>query len=212
MAFKVDRYAALRPFLYHVTARQNLGRLRRTQRMDTASAILRAARRQDLLRARRPDPVTIVLDGEPIVLKDQRPLLSSNVALTKGWQFADFVEYLNDHVYFWPGDALSLLDAGKRLLAHYAPGSPLVLRVPLLALTAANPDLPPLFSPYNSGAPRMQGGRPVKRGPDLFRSAERARGRPHEVIEVAFHGSVVLPADTSVHREPETWRPLAAAT
>lgn len=211
MAFTLAQYAALRPFLYHVTARENLTRLRRSQRLETASAILRAAGRKDLLRVRRPSPVTITLGGESVVLKDQRPLVEANLTFTTNWQFDDFVEYLNDHVYFWPGDALSMVGPGGRLLAHYAPESPLVLRVLFSALVAANSDVPPLFSPYNSGAPRMQRGKGVKRGPDLFRSAEQSRRRPHEVVEVAFRAGVVLPSETTVAGEPERWVPLGTS-
>jgi len=106
---------------------------------------------------------------------------------------------------------MTLVRPGGRLLAHYAPESPLVLRVPFAALVAANSGLPPLFSPYNSGAPRMQRGKGVKRGPDLFRLAERFRRQRHEVVEVAFRGSVVLPSDTGVAGEQERWVPLGAS-
>jgi len=149
--------------------------------------------------------------GDSIVLKDQHPLVAANVTLVSGWEFADFVEYLNDHTYFWPGDTIGMIGPGGRLLAHYAPESPLVLRVPFAALVAENSDLPPLFSAYNSGAPRMQRGKGVKRGPDLFRPAERFRRRPYEVVEVAFRGSVVLPSDTAVAGEQERWVPLEAS-
>ena len=211
MAFTLDQYASLRPFLYHVTARQNLARLRGTRRLESASAILRAAGREDLLRTRRPDPITITVGGDDFVLKDQRPLVAANLALNAGWQLDDFVEYLNDHVYFWPGDAIGMVGPGGRLLAHYAPESPLVLRVPFRALLAANSDVPPLFSPYNSGAPRMQRGSPVKRGPHLLRPAHQARRRPHEVVEVAFRGGLVLPSETSLLGDQETWVSLAPA-
>jgi len=211
MAFTLAQYAALRPFLYHVTARENLARLQRTRRIEAASAILRVAGREDLLRARRPEPLRVTVAGDSIVLKDQHPLVAANVTLVSGWDFADFVEYLNDHVYFWPGDAIGMVGPGGRLLAHYAPESPLVLRVPFAALVAANSDLPPLFSPYNSGAPRMQRGKGVQRGPDLFRPAERFQRRPHEVVEVAFRGSVVLPSDTAVAGEQDRWVSLGAS-
>ncbi len=210
MAFTLDQYATLRPFLYHVTARENLERLRHTHRMETANAILRGAGREDLLRARRPGSVTITLGGDSVVLKDQRPLVAANLTFTAGWQLGDFVEYLNDHVYFWTRDVLSLVGPGGRLLAHYARESPLVLRVPFRALVAANLDVPPLFSPYNSGAPRKQRGRPVKRGPDLFRSAEHSLRRPHEIVEVAFRGSLVLPSETTLAKEHDAWVSLAA--
>jgi hypothetical protein len=152
------------------------------------------------------------VDGKPVVLKDQRPLIEANVALSPRWEFGDFVQYLNEHVYFWPGDALSPVVSGRRLLAHYADELPLVLRIPARSLVDANPDIKPLFSPFNSGAPRMQRGKPVERGPDLFRPSDCCRRQAHEVIEVAFRGSVVLSDDVTVAGAPEEWVPLAVAT
>jgi hypothetical protein len=212
MSFTLDDYARLRPYLYHVTARENLARLRRTRRLDPAATIIEQASRLDLKRSRRPEAIVVSLNGDFITLKDQRPLIAANVALKAPWQFGDFVEYLNSHVFFWPGDALTPLVSGQRLLAHYASELPLIIRVPFLSLLANNPDREPLFSPFNSGAPRMQRGKPVERGPDLFRPANRCPRRPHEVIEVAFRSSVLLPDDTSIAGEPETWTALNLAT
>ena len=208
MSFTVDEFAELRPFLYHVTARENLRRLQRTRRLETAEHLLRAAGRPDLLRQRRPTPVSLLLDGETVVLNDQRPLIEANVSLEPPWTFGDFVEFLNQHVYFWPGDAIGPIVAGARLLAHYAAELPLVLRVRVTDLLNANPGALALFSPYNSGAPRMQRGQAVRRGADLFRPAHAARRRRFEVIEVAFRGSLRLPSAAEVRGVPEQWVPF----
>jgi hypothetical protein len=211
MSFTIAEYAELRPYLYHVTARENLPRLHRTRRVDPAAELMRAAGRTDLLRTRRPGPVTILVDGDPVVLKDQRPLIEANVSPTDGWDFGDLVQFLNERVFFWPGDALGPVLAGRRLLAHYEEDLPAVLRIPLMDLVAINPEGPPLFSPYNTGAPRMQRGRPVRRGPDIFRPAHEARRRRFEVVEVAFRGSLKLPDTVQVPGPPERWVSIDAA-
>ena len=211
MSFTISEYAELRPYLYHVTARENLPRLQRTRRLDPAAELIRAAARPHLLRTRRPEPVSIFVDGEPVVLKDQRPLIEANVSLADGWQFADLVEFLNEHVFFWPGDAIGPVLSGRRLLAHYEEELPAVLRVPLTDVVAINPQLPPLFSPYNTGAPRMQRGKPARRGPDLFRPAHEARRRRFEVVEVAFRGPIKLPDTVQVPGPPERWVSIYAA-
>jgi hypothetical protein len=211
MAFTISEYAELRPYLYHVTARENLPRLRRTRRLDPAAELIRAAGRLELLRTRRSEPVAIVVDGELVVLKDQRPLVEANVSPAGGWEFGDLVAFLNGHVFFWPGDAIGPVLSGCRLLAHYEPDLPAVLRVPMLDLIGSNPELPPLFSPYNTGAPRMQRGRPVSRGPDVFRPAHEARRRRFEVVEVAFRGTVQLPDSVQVAARPERWVSIDAA-
>jgi hypothetical protein len=205
VSFTVEEFGELRPFLYHVTARENLRRLQRTHRLETAEHLLRGGGRADLLRQRRPTSVSLLLDGETAVLKDQRPLIEANVSVVPPWTFGDFVEFLNQHVYFWPGDAIGPIVSGVRLLAHYAEELPLVLRVRLSDLLNVNPGAVALFSPYNSGAPRMQRGEPVRRGPDLFRPAHAARRKRFEVIEVAFRGTVTLPSTAEVRGAPEQW-------
>ena len=208
MGFSIAEYADLRPFLYHVTDRANVARLQRQRRLDPAIAVLRAARREDLIRERRSAAVPLLVDGETIVLKDQHPLIAANVALDPRWQFGDFVQYLNELVYFWPGDALTAIAPGGRLLDHYAADRPAVIRVRFLELLQANPGLEPLFSPYNSGAPRMRGGQPVPRGPDLFRSAFGCPRRRHEVVEVGFRGSVIVPPSTEIAVTNFEWERL----
>jgi hypothetical protein len=192
MSFTIEEFAELRPFLYHVTARENLPRLQRTHRLDTAQYLLQAAGRPELSRLRRSMPVSLLVDGEAVVLKDQHPLIEANVLLDPPWLFGDFVEFLNQHVYFWPGDAIGPILAGARLLVHYAKELPLVLRVSVSDLLSENPDAEALFSSYNSGAPRMQRGQRVRRGLDLFRPAHAARRKRYEVIEVAFRASLRL--------------------
>jgi hypothetical protein len=208
MPFNLEEYAELRPFLYHVTDRTNLARLRRLRRLDPAAALLVAGGRADMLRQRREQPFPLAVDGDVIVLKDQRPLQAANVHLADGWVFGDLVEYLNQHVFFWPGDALTAIASGQRLLEHYSAESPAVLRVRFLDLVRENPQTPPLFCPYNSGAPRMNGGKPVPRGPNLFRRAGACPRRRHEVIEVGFRGSVLLPATAQIAAGLDLWEPL----
>ena len=205
MSFTVSEYSKLRPFLYHVTARENLSRLRRTRLLAPAAELIRAAGRPELLRTRRAESVTVFIDGEAVVLKDQRPLIEANVEPTDGWEFGDLVEFLNEHVFFWPGDAIGPILSGQRLLAHYAADLPAILRVSVADLMAANRALPPLFSPYNTGAPRMQRGKPVRRGPDIFRVAHEARRRRFEVVEVAFRGTLTLPDAVHVPGSSESW-------
>ena len=208
MPFSINEYEELRPFLYHVTAHENLPRLARLRRLDPASALLQAAGRLDLLRVRRGEPVTLRIEEETVVLKDQKPLVGANVALAPGWEFGDLVEYVNSHVFFWPGDALAAVASGQRLLAHYSPESPLLLRMRLRDVLRTNPGIEPLFCPYNSGAPRMNRGRPIPRGPSLFRRASACPRKRHEVVEVGFKGSVVLPEATEIAAGGDLWSRL----
>jgi len=200
----LDRFIQLRPFLYHVTARANQIALTRDRRIEPAAALFRRAGRTDLLRWRRPDAVTVQVDGDQIVIKDQRPLIEANLSLDGAWELADFVEYLNEHVFFWPGRSEGPIQAGVRLHGRYEASAPLVLRVPTRDLIEANPAVEPLFCPFNSGAPRHQGGRRARRGPRLFTPAADFPRRESEVIELAFRTAVGLP-DTTQIRVDDVW-------
>jgi hypothetical protein len=210
MPFSIEEYVELRPFLYHVTARENLPRLRRTRTLQPARTLLEHAGRLDWLRLRRAHSLPAVVEGETVVLKDQRPLIEANIQFEGGWSVADLVEYLNSHVFFWPGDARGPITAGARLLDHYAPEAPAVLRLRLQSLLSANPGLQPLFCPYNSGAPRQNKGLGVPRGPGLFRPGRACPRRRHEVVEVGFRSAVVLPTDTQLAVGPDCWESLIA--
>ena len=94
------------------------------------------------------------------------------------------------------------------MVQRYEADAPVVLKIPTADLFSGNSDSVPLFCAFNSGAPRMQNGVPVRRGPDLFVPATkftRTRGR---VVEVAFRSSVALPPTTRVRSEAHGWTDL----
>lgn len=211
MTVDLDRFVGLRPYLYHVTARENRAAIARERRLEPAASLMRRAARPDLLRWRRPAAVELRIDDTPVVLTDQRPLIEANLRLDGAWMLEDFVEYLNEHVFFWPGRADGPIAQGARLLGHYEADAPLVLRMPTRALLAENAGVEPLFCQFNSGAPRQQRGQRVRRGPHLFAPAEQFVRRESEVVEVAFRAAVVLP-DATEARGPEGWTRLGALT
>ena len=207
MAFQVAEFLALRPFVYHVTDRANLPGLRSSLRMRCTADLLIAAGQADLLRERRKDCLALSVDGTTVVLKDQAPLIEANTRLTGGWDFGDFVESQNRHVFFWPGTSDGPIGSGRRLLHHYEPQGPAVFRVATNDLLATNAHLIPLFCTVNSGAPRYHSGRPAPRGPGLFVTAETFARRASQVVEVVFAGEVGLPPSVQV-RSADGWRRL----
>jgi hypothetical protein len=58
----------------------------------------------------------------------------------------------------------------------------------------ANPNTEPLFCRFNSGAPRVVGGRRSPRGVTTFQPAGMFAGTPSDVVEVVFERSIVLPS------------------
>lgn len=87
-------FAQLRPFIYHVTSRENLLRLLRTRSLAPAAELLRRAGQPDLIRTRRATSLSIGVDGDTVMLRVQAPLVEANLDLTPPWRFADFVEFL----------------------------------------------------------------------------------------------------------------------
>lgn len=196
MAFEIDRFIRLRPFLFHVTARENADALADTLTLQPADTLLRWAGRQELSRVRRRESIAVQAGVHRIVLKDQAPLIAANAELAPGWDFADFIEFLNRHVFFWPGTARGPIAHGQRLHSRYESDGPLVLRIPTEDLFAANATELVRFAAFNTGAPRMTGGRRSPRGPDLFQIASEFPRRASEVVEVAYRSSVALPETT----------------
>jgi hypothetical protein len=204
MTFLLSEFTRLRPFAYHVTSRDNLPALRSSRRLRTTESLLRQAGRIDLLRQRRAQYVALETPDGVVVLKDQGPLIEANIALAEGWDFGDFVAFLNGFTFFWPGTDESPIGPGRRLLEHYEADGPLVLRARTTDLLEANRGVSPQFCPFNSGAPRYSAGQPAQRGPDLFTSASQFPRRASEVVELAFPTDVLLPATTE-HRTTVGW-------
>src|SRR5262245_17521055 len=149
MPVDLARFSELRPYLYHVTARENLDSLRRRRGIDCAAALMRRCNRTDLLRWRRTSSMTLHDDTDTFVLKDQHPLVEANIDF-RGCSMQEFVEYLNEHVFFWPGRIDGPIRAGLNLHAHYEHETPGVLRIPTRDLVATNSDVEALFCEFNA--------------------------------------------------------------
>lgn len=209
VAFTLDDYIRLRPYAYHLTDRANLAPLLVERVLRPAAELLVEAGLPGEIRTRRPTLMDIEIGGVRVVLKDQRPLVFANTELADGWSEGDFVAYLNERVFFWPGSETGPVKHGARLFEAYDADAPVVIRVPTSDLLAANRALTPTFCAFNSGAPRMQQGRRVRRGPDLFTPADTFPRRASEVVEVAFCGPVALPESAEVRTHGHGWSRLA---
>lgn len=196
MAFDLTSFARLRPFLYHLTAFDNLSRLKRTKTLYSAKALAEQANRLDVLDARRPTHEAIVIEGETVFIRDQRPLYKGNMRLTDHWSFSQFLSSLNDRVFFWPGDETRPIAYGRRHFERYAQEHYAILRLPFASVIRANTNALPLFSKCNSGSPRWSRGVAGDRGPNTFVKSSEASFRPASVVEVTFIGSVFLPETT----------------
>jgi hypothetical protein len=190
----------VRPYLYHLTAAENVGRIQRARSLSSAAELFAAASRSDLGRSRRRHHEVITIGGEAIVIRDQAPLHRGNVVLPDGWSFDDLVAMLNRQVFFWPGTQSSPIAHGVRHFERYRGEDTRIIRVPLLDLVSVNPSREPNVCRYNSGSPRCNGGRPSPRSPKTFEPLTISRLRPSEVVEVTFSPDAMLPSSTQVAR------------
>jgi hypothetical protein len=208
MSFAISDYLRLRPYAYHLTDSINVSSLASERQLRPVAELLESAGMNQWLRLRRRDPLRIAVEDQCVVLKDQRPLVMANVELAGDWAAGDFVEHLNRHVFFWPGRAEGPIKNGRRLFDAYEGAGSAVLRIPSVALIEANERVQPLFCAFNSGAPRMNGGRRAPRGPGLFAAASTFPRRASEVVELVFRGAVRLPDRTEIMTSDGRWRLL----
>jgi hypothetical protein len=207
MAVDLDHFCRLRPFLYHLTATTNLGRIFRVRRIYCASLLYEQAGVKNRVIAKRSGSDSITIGRDKVSIRDQDPLHQGNMALQPECSYADFLEILNARVFFWPGTETGPIPSGLRHFARYQAERPTILRVRTADILTANPKIAPDFCRFNSGSPRWTNGTAAPRGRQTFVSAENADFGAARVIEVTFPRSILLPAVVQTARNPAgPWR------
>ena len=161
MSFDLERFGKFRPCLFHLTARANLSAIRAAGMIECAGALVRRGRHNELLTVRRDSHMTIELDSHPILIRDQKPLHAGAIAFEPGWDLPCFVQHVNEHVFFWPGSLTGPIKPGLNHYQRYADEQLAIIRVQLRSLLRINSGTEPLFSRFNSGAPRVVNGKPA---------------------------------------------------
>jgi hypothetical protein len=197
----LTKYQKAWPVLFHVTPVTNLDRLRATHRLESAAALLEGSEHQAILSHRRLADVTFYFDGFEVTLRSQSPLHESDIELTGGWSFADYLRELNSRVFFWPGTWAGPNPYGCRHRASRVNQGATLLKMSLQDLLSTNSGLAPHLSRFNTGAARQYFGRRSPRGPETFIAASDWRYAPSRVAEVSFVGAVNLP-DTVEFQAP----------
>ncbi|GMU80393.1 MAG: hypothetical protein AMXMBFR47_02640 [Planctomycetota bacterium] len=207
MPLDESRFIRTRPYLFHLTSRQNLGRIRELRTLHSAASLLERAGRMELNTIRRVDHFAIEVDGEAVSLRDQKPLHRGPMRLEGGWTYEDFVAHVNSLVFFWPGSEEQPIDYGARHFERYRHEGPVIIRIPSGELIGNGAES--LYSRCNSGAPRCSRRKHAPRGPDTFVPAARFDGKPGNVVEVAFSGQVAIPDAATVRGvEGGRWQAL----
>jgi len=174
MGFDAEQLCAIRPFVYHLTAQSNLECLLAERVLYPASHLLTVGGRKELVTQRRNECITLSINGRPIHIRDQQPLRKGMMSLANGMSFSDFVKYLNEHVFFWPGKAAGPNQYGERHFERYKNDNPAIIRCSLAELISLNGPCEPLVCKYNSGVPRYSYGVASPRGASTFQPCNEA--------------------------------------
>ena len=93
------RLARLRPYLYHLTAEENLPAIRRHGELRCAKALLQAAGLGHAASQRRLEHLLITTDIGSVLIRDQKPLAAGAIEFEEGWNLERFVAHVNEHVF-----------------------------------------------------------------------------------------------------------------
>src|SRR5713226_8687082 len=126
MSFDNSSFIKARPFLFHLTDRNNLPEIRKSRTLFCAATLMQKAGDKTHFRCKRPSSIRLQIEEVTIYIRDQNPLHAGNIQLLKGWSFEDVIQTLNERVFFWPGTQDGPIAYGVRHFERYANESPVL--------------------------------------------------------------------------------------
>src|SRR6185369_8448183 len=129
MPIDIHRFAKVRPYLYHLTARGNVPYIQQDMVLKSSSTLYAEAGKDDLSRQVRRGPRQLNIGQRIVQLRDQDPLHVGKITFHDGWTLETLVSHLDDHVFFWPGSEIGPVLSGRNHFARYVSERPIVLRV-----------------------------------------------------------------------------------
>ena len=120
----------------------------------SAGHLLELSGRTDLLNRHRRGDLELQCGTQSITVRDQDRLVLASQDLEPGVSLADYIAYLNQWVYFWPGDWRGPASRAKGLAEATGREEVAIIRMPLMAVVGINPNcnvlgrvLPPPIAP-----------------------------------------------------------------
>lgn len=203
---EITEFIKKKEFLYHLTDRENLERIKTTKELLSTETIINRSslsknEKNEFLTQRRKTHEVVVIDNDSYHIRDQRPISLLNLVkcLTTGFTVSDFFRMLNNRVFFWP--------TLQRLNSHYkrySSENPIIIRVSTEALLNINSHAE--FCRLNSGATRSNSylkGAPPERGNGTFLPSEEFKYSVGKVAEVTFPNSCRLPNEIYIGNNPD---------
>ena len=208
MPFALAQFLRCRPYLYHLTAAENLRAIASSRNLFCADALLAQAELSQQSFVKREEHVRVATQHGSVLIRDQKPLAKGAIEFEEDWDLKRFVAHVNKHVFFWPGTSAGPMDPGLNHFKRYHSEIPVILRFATQQAVTAGLK----FSRYNSGAPRCSGGRYSPRGSQTYLPASEFPGTASEVVEVVASGAYTLPAVVEESSSPfGPWNRLHSA-
>ncbi len=198
MPLKHSQLIKTRPYLFHLTHRDNIPGIRRVRVLYSAGQIMQLANDTSYMRTKRSISIQLQAQNFTYNIRDQQPLYKGKLKLRGGWSFEDLIESLNERVFFWPGTFYGPIPHGRRNFARYIAEKPMILRVVTEEILSLNKSAHPEYCRYNSGSPRCVNGMGSPKGPKTFVSPKDVDYSTSKVIEVTFRTSVLLPTNVEI--------------
>lgn len=200
----IQQFIEKRPFLYHLTSKENAKHIITQRRLFSANELIKMSNEKSHIpvqRNRRVNHHELTIGGASYFLRDQRPISEKALAkcLTDEWTVGDFLHHLNGRVFMWP-----TLDRLWRHFNRYESEQPVIFRFPTRELFDVNPHVE--FCRLNSGATRANshlGGKPPARGAQTFLPPNQFSYSVGKVAEVTFPKECDINVDFAYGTSPE---------
>lgn len=201
---EIEKFVQHTPYLYHLTSEQNAKRIVKEGKLYSANTLIDMTNNRsdkDIKRRKRFSHQALIINGEEVLLRDQRPISEKALAkcLTDNWVVADFLYHLNDRVFMWP-----TIDRLTRHYNRYENEKPVIFRFSTKDILEANPHAK--FARLNTGATRANsylGGKAPERGKDTFLNAKNYQLPVRSVAEVTFEKQCSISGDFGVDFRPD---------
>jgi hypothetical protein len=189
----VNQFARQWPYCFHVTFAVNLGLIKTFGCLYSAKTLLSIAGEIRSCHRRMTEQV-IYVRGQPVVLRNQRALNPQALDLPCDCSLDDYIAFLNERAYFWPGTSTGPVADGIHLLAgHGSPMPAAMIRVGSKSLMELNEHAAIYVATCNTGASWADGSGKSRRAPDFFRPLPEYSGDSQAIVEVSFVKSARLP-------------------
>jgi len=189
---EIDYFISKRPFLYHLTNKNNVDNIIDGRILLSANTLIDSAKLKDkesLKITKRNDHLKVTINSVEYSIRDQKPITKALDKCLINCTRTQFIKYLNNHVFFWP-----TLNRLKRHFQTYRNEEVKVLKVVTSELFELNKHI--LVSRINSGSTRCiasYGGIPVPRGLDTFVNLSDFNKPITKIAEVTIKNKCNLP-------------------